>query len=87
MLEEVRARVDAWCADAEVRGESEGYPFEWREILSGTPETIARRITAPGPEMDRLRSSTPFPSPMTDPDHRRRLWRKIAKGMPEDKES
>lgn len=79
ILDAARARNAQECSRSEELGLYSGHPFEWRDILQQAPEDVARTITRPGPEMDRLRAGTPFePMPdLTDERLRRDLWRRV----------
>jgi hypothetical protein len=77
VLEIARERNEQRGQDFLSDGVTWGYPFEWREILELPAEEVARIITRRGSEMDRLRSSSPFPSTLTDIAQRKRLARKM----------
>lgn len=59
------------------------YVVEWKSILHNDVTTVRRKLTERSPEMNRLRLSSPFVGvlPLTDPELRRRIYRKARLGM------
>lgn len=72
LLDEGRAVVRAWKRD-ERRA---SFVDEWESILSGSVEDVRREIVRRTPDLDRLRSSSPFyltPTRVLSPENRLRL--------------
>ena len=80
-LDLARAEIAARRArDASGRAE---FLDEWDALLAAGPAVVRRKLVERTETMRRLRLSTPFAllAGMTDPDFRRRVWRRARAGL------
>jgi hypothetical protein len=70
LLEQARARVEAWLIE---RRGTHHYAEDWRELLAGDVESVARAIAEDSERGRTLRQSTPFAG-VLDARERWQLW-------------
>ena len=73
LLEQARARVDAWLTEEPC---THHYAVDWRELLAADVESVARAIAEDSERGRTLRQSTPFAG-VLGPRERWQLWDEV----------